>query len=51
MHTLLQRRESIHSILEEMAKSSTKFCCEDIFSDAKPRTFKQVYGRNLSMIN
>ncbi len=50
-HNLTKKGKALPPILEEMAKLSTKFCCEDIFSDAKPRTFRQVYGSNLSIID
>ena len=48
---LTNKGRALQPILEEMAKFSTKFCCEDIFSDAKPRTFRQVYGNNLPMVS
>lgn len=48
---LTNKGRALQPILEEMAKFSMKFCCEDIFKDAKPRTFKQVYGTNLPIID
>jgi DNA-binding HxlR family transcriptional regulator len=50
-YNLTTKGKALQPILEEMAKFSTKFCCEDIFTDAKPRTFRQVYGSNLPIID
>jgi len=50
-YNLTKKGKALRPILEEMAKFSTKYCCEDIFSDAKPRTFRQVYGSNLPIID
>lgn len=48
---LTRKGKALRPILEEMAKFSTKFCCEDVFPDAKPRTFRQVYGSNLPIVD
>ena len=50
-YNLTTKGKALQPILEEMAKFSTKFCCEDVFTDAKPRTFRQVYGSNLPIID
>ena len=50
-YNLTKKGKALRPILEEMAQFSTKFCCGDIFSDAKPRTFKQVYGNTLPIID
>jgi len=50
-YNLTKKGKALQPILEEMAKFSTKFCCDDIFSDAKPRTFRQVYGKNLPIVD
>ena len=50
-YNITKKGKALRPILEEMAKFSTKFCCEDVFSDAKPRTFKQVYGNTLPIID
>jgi hypothetical protein len=33
-----------------MAAYSMQCCSKDIFKDAKPRNFKEVYGRNIANI-
>ena len=50
-YNLTKKGKALRSVLEEMAQFSTKFCCEEIFSDAKPRTFRQVYGKSLPIID
>lgn len=47
---LTRKGKSLKPILEEMAKFSMKFCCDEVFEDAKPRTFRQVYGKRLPII-
>ena len=47
---LTKKGKALRPILEEMAKFSIKFCCEDVFEDAKPRTFRQTYGKILPLI-
>ncbi|MGD1837911.1 MAG: hypothetical protein ACPKPY_07620 [Nitrososphaeraceae archaeon] len=37
-------------ILEEMAKFLIMYCGGDVFKDAKPRTSRHVYERNLPII-
>ena len=49
-YNLTKKGNALRSILEEMAKFSMKFCCEDVFPDAKPRTFRQVYGSSLPIV-
>ncbi|ABX13557.1 winged helix-turn-helix transcriptional regulator [Nitrosopumilus maritimus] len=48
-YTLTKKGKALQPILEEMAKFSTKFCCDDVFCDAKPRTFRQVYGSTFQL--
>ena len=50
-YRLTKKGKALRPILEEMARFSTKFCCSDIFSDAKPRTLRQVYGNTLPIID
>ncbi|KEQ56645.1 HxlR family transcriptional regulator protein [Marine Group I thaumarchaeote SCGC AAA799-E16] len=50
-YDLTKKGKALQPILEEMAKFSAKFCCDEIFVDAKPRTFTQVYGKNLPIVN
>lgn len=50
-YALTKKGKALQPILEEMAKFSLKFCCDEIFKDAKPRTFRQVYGTTLPIID
>jgi DNA-binding HxlR family transcriptional regulator len=36
-------------ILDTMAAYSLRYCCKDVFKDGKPREFKEVYGREISL--
>ncbi len=47
---LTKKGLALKPILEEMANFSMKFCCSDVFEDAKSRTFKQVFGKGLPLI-
>lgn len=50
-YSLTKKGNALRPILEEMAKFSTMFCCGDVFKDAKPRTFRHVYGKNLPIMS
>lgn len=50
-YNLTRKGRGLRPILEEMAKFSVKYCCDQVFDDAKPRTIRQVYGRNLPVIS
>ena len=41
---------ALKPILDMMAAYSMKYCSKDIFKDAKPREFKEVYGRDITNI-
>jgi DNA-binding HxlR family transcriptional regulator len=41
---------ALQPILDMMAAYSMKYCSKDIFKDAKPRNFKDVYGRDIAKI-
>ena len=41
---------ALQPVLDMMAAYSIKYCSKDIFKDAKPREFKEVYGRDISEI-
>src|SRR3990170_5399831 len=49
-YSLTKKGKALRTILEDMAAFSSRYCCEDIFKDAKPRTFRQVYGTKLPMV-
>src|ERR671932_250374 len=42
---------ALKPILDMMAAYSMKYCSKDIFQDAKPREFKEVYGREIANIS
>ena len=42
---------ALKPILDMMAAYSMKYCSKDIFKDAKPRDFKEVYGRDIANIS
>src|SRR5919197_411291 len=41
---------ALQPILDMMAAYSMKYCSKDIFKDAKPRDFKEVYRRDIAEI-
>ncbi|MFL6370348.1 MAG: winged helix-turn-helix transcriptional regulator [Nitrososphaeraceae archaeon] len=41
---------ALQPILDMMATYSMKYCSKDVFKDAKPRDFKEVYGRDIAKI-
>ncbi|HEY9491952.1 MAG TPA: helix-turn-helix domain-containing protein, partial [Nitrososphaeraceae archaeon] len=41
---------ALQPILDMMAAYSMKYCSKDVFKDAKPREFKEVYGRDIAEI-
>ncbi|MFL6401204.1 MAG: winged helix-turn-helix transcriptional regulator [Nitrososphaeraceae archaeon] len=42
---------ALQPILDMMAAYSMKYCSKDVFKDAKPRGFKEVYGRDIGNIS
>jgi DNA-binding HxlR family transcriptional regulator len=42
---------ALQPILDMMAAYSMHYCSKDIFKDAKPRNFKEVYGRDIANIS
>ena len=42
---------ALQPILDMMAAYSMKYCSKDVFKDAKPRDFKEVYGRDIGNIS
>ena len=41
---------ALRPILDMMAAYSMKYCSKDIFKDAKPRDFKEIYGRDIAKL-
>ena len=50
-YTVTEKGNALTPILEQMAAFSIKYCCQDIFKDGKPRTFKQVFGKPLKVFS
>src|ERR687883_2050369 len=46
-----QKGLALQPILDMMAAYSMQYCSKDIFKDAKPRDFKEVYGRDITNIS
>jgi DNA-binding HxlR family transcriptional regulator len=42
---------ALKPILDMMAAYSMRYCSKDIFKDAKPRDFKDIYGRDIANIS
>ena len=41
---------ALQPILDMMAAYSMRYCSKDVFKDAKPRKFEEVYGRGIAKI-
>jgi DNA-binding HxlR family transcriptional regulator len=41
---------ALQPILDMMAAYSMQYCSKDVFKDAKPRDFKEIYGRDIAKI-
>jgi DNA-binding HxlR family transcriptional regulator len=41
----------LQPILDMMAAYSLKYCSKDVFKDARPREFREVYGREMAKIS
>ncbi|HET7147296.1 MAG TPA: helix-turn-helix domain-containing protein [Candidatus Nitrosopolaris sp.] len=41
----------LQPILDMMAAYSLKYCSKDVFKDAKPREFREVYGREMAKVS
>jgi DNA-binding HxlR family transcriptional regulator len=42
---------ALQPILDMMAAYSMKYCSKDVFKDAKPREFKEIYKRDIAQIH
>ncbi len=47
-YSLTQKGLALQPILDMMAAYSMKYCSKDIFKDAKPREFKDIYRRDIA---
>jgi DNA-binding HxlR family transcriptional regulator len=45
-----QKALALQPILDMMAAYSMKYCSKDVFKDAKPREFKEIYRRDIAEI-
>lgn len=45
-----QKALALQPILDMMAAYSMKYCSKDVFKDAKPRQFKEIYRRDIAEI-
>ena len=50
-YTVTEKGNALTPILEQMAAFSLKYCCQDIFKDGKPRTFKEVFGKPIKVFS
>ena len=44
-YTITEKGKALKPIVEQMAAFSMKYCCDTVFKDGKPRTFKEVFGK------
>ena len=44
-----EKGEALRPILKTMADFAMEYCCNDVFRDGKPRTFRQVFGRSMKV--
>lgn len=42
---------ALQPIMDMMAAYSVKYCSKDVFKDAKPREFQEVYGRDMAKVS
>ncbi|MDP9287174.1 MAG: winged helix-turn-helix transcriptional regulator [Thermoproteota archaeon] len=42
---------ALQPIMDMMAAYSMKYCSKDVFKDAKPREFQEVYGREMAKVS
>ena len=47
---LTEKGLALQPILDMMAAYSMKYCSKDVFKDAKPRDFKEIYRRDIAEI-
>jgi DNA-binding HxlR family transcriptional regulator len=47
---LTDKGVALQPILDIMAAYSMRYCSKDVFKDAKPRQFEQVYRRDIAEV-
>ena len=50
-YTISEKGKALKPIIEQMAAFSMKYCCDTIFKDGKPRTFKEVFGKQIKILS
>ena len=50
-YTISEKGKALKPIIEQMAAFSMKYCCDTIFKDGKPRTFKEVFGKQIKNLS
>ena len=50
-YTISEKGKALKPIIEQMAAFSMKYCCDTIFKDGKPRTFKEVFGKQIKTLS
>ena len=50
-YTVTEKGSALKPIVDQMAAFSMKYCCEDVFKDGKPRTFKEVFGKSIKTLS
>ena len=50
-YTITEKGKALKPIVEQMAAFSMKYCCDTVFKDGKPRTFKEVFGRSVKPLS
>ncbi|MGQ0638245.1 MAG: winged helix-turn-helix transcriptional regulator [Nitrososphaerota archaeon] len=46
-YSVTEKGRALRPIVEQMAAFSMRYCCEDVFKDGNPRTFKEVFVRSI----
>ena len=50
-YTITEKGNALKPIVEQMAAFSMTYCCDTVFKDGKPRTYKQVFGKPIQTLN
>ena len=50
-YAITEKGKALKPIVEQMAAFSMKYCCETVFKDGKPRTFKEVFGKPINPLS
>jgi DNA-binding HxlR family transcriptional regulator len=50
-YSITEKGNALRPIVEQMAAFSMKYCCDTIFKDGKPRTFREVFGKPAKILS